>query len=172
VIDQHVAHERILYERLSDPSRRESSEPLLFALTLPLDQRQALVLEEHRALLREMGFGIEPFGDNNYIVRSVPLSLVGKNYEQALRDMVDELSLLSEGGRVHLRREQVAMAAAGRACKAAIKAGKTLSRAEMTHLLADLRRTRNPYTCPHGRPVFLSFEEDEVAALFGEATCG
>jgi DNA mismatch repair protein MutL len=172
VIDQHVAHERILFERLANPQRRESAEPLLFPLTLPLDQRQALVLEEHRELLNEMGFAIEPFGDNNYIVRAVPLSLVGKNYEQALRDMVDELSALSEGGRIHLRREQVAMAAAGRACKAAVKAGKSLSRAEMIRLLADLRQTRNPYTCPHGRPIFLTFDEDEIAALFGGPPCG
>jgi DNA mismatch repair protein MutL len=172
VIDQHVAHERILFERLANPQRRESAEPLLFPLTLPLDQRQALVLEEHRELLNEMGFAIEPFGDNNYIVRAVPLSLVGKNYEQALRDMVDELSALSEGGRIHLRREQVAMAAAGRACKAAVKAGMTLSRAEMTRLLADLRQTRNPYTCPHGRPIFLTFDEDEIASLFGGPPCG
>jgi DNA mismatch repair protein MutL len=119
-----------------------------------------------------MGFAIEPFGDNNYIVRAVPLSLVGKNYEQALRDMVDELSALSEGGRIHLRREQVAMAAAGRACKAAVKAGKSLSRAEMIRLLADLRQTRNPYTCPHGRPIFLTFDEDEIAGLFGGPPCG
>jgi DNA mismatch repair protein MutL len=172
VIDQHVAHERILFERLANPQRRESAEPLLFPLTLPLDQRQALVLEEHRELLNEMGFAIEPFGDNNYIVRAVPLSLVGKNYEQALRDMVDELSALSEGGRIHLRREQVAMAAAGRACKAAVKAGKSLSRAEMIRLLADLRQTRNPYTCPHGRPIFLTFDEDEIAGLFGGPPCG
>jgi DNA mismatch repair protein MutL len=172
IVDQHVAHERILFERLADPARRETAEPLLFPLTLPLDQRQALVLEEHRGVLGEMGFVIEPFGDNNYIVRAVPISLVGKNYEQALRDMIDEMSALSEGGRVHLRREQVAMAAAGRACKAALKAGKGLSHAEMTRLLADLRHAHNPYTCPHGRPIFLQFNEEEIATLFGELTCG
>lgn len=172
IVDQHVAHERILFERLADPAGRESAEPLLLPLTLPLDQRQALVLEDHRGLLGEMGFVIEPFGDNSYLVRAVPISLVGKNYEQVLRDMVDEMSALSEGGRVHLQREQVAMAAAGRACKAALKAGKTLSDAEMARLLADLSQTRNPYTCPHGRPIFLTFDEKEIAALFGETACG
>jgi DNA mismatch repair protein MutL len=84
---------------------------------------------------------------------------------------VDELTDLSRGGQVRLRKEEVAAAAAGRSCKRAVKAGHRLSMQEMQRLLDELRATANPYTCPHGRPVFLTFEEDEIARRFG-TTCG
>jgi DNA mismatch repair protein MutL len=173
VLDQHVAHERILFDRLTDPNRPEAepAEPLLIPLTLQLDSRQALVLEEYRTALGEMGYEIEPFGKDSFVVRAIPRSLLGRNYEQALRDTVDELTELSQGGRVQLRREQLAMAAAGRACKAAMKAGQPLSLEEMQRLITDLAASRNPFTCPHGRPVFLTFAPEEIARLFGEGSC-
>jgi DNA mismatch repair protein MutL len=173
ILDQHVAHERILFDRLTDPDRpeAEAAEPLLIPLTLQLDSRQALVLEEYRTALGEMGYEIEPFGKDSFVVRSIPHSLLGRNYEQALRDTVDELAELSQGGRLQLRREQLAMAAAGRACKAAMKAGQPLSLSEMEQLIADLRASRNPYTCPHGRPIFVAFQPEEIARLFGEGSC-
>jgi DNA mismatch repair protein MutL len=173
ILDQHVAHERILFDRLTDPDRpeAEAAEPLLIPLTLQLESRQALVLEEYRAALGEMGYEIEPFGRDSFVVRSIPHSLLGRNYEQALRDTVDELAELSQGGRLQLRREQLAMAAAGRACKAAMKAGQPLSLPEMEQLITDLRASRNPYTCPHGRPIFVVFQPEEIARLFGEASC-
>jgi DNA mismatch repair protein MutL len=173
ILDQHVAHERILFDRLTDPDRpeAEAAEPLLIPLTLQLDSRQALVLEEYRTALGEMGYEMEPFGRDSFVVRSIPHSLLGRNYEQALRDTVDELAELSQGGRLQLRREQLAMAAAGRACKAAMKAGQPLSLPEMEQLITDLRASRNPYTCPHGRPIFVAFQPEEIAKLFGEGSC-
>jgi DNA mismatch repair protein MutL len=173
ILDQHVAHERILFDRLTSPDRSEaeSPEPLLIPLTLQLAGREALVLEEYRAALGEMGYEIEPFGKGTFVVRAIPRSLLGRNYEQALRDTVDELTELSQGGRLQLRREQLAMAAAGRACKAAMKAGQPLSLEEMDRLITDLRASRNPYTCPHGRPIFVAFEPEEIAKLFGEGSC-
>ncbi|HEU4752302.1 MAG TPA: DNA mismatch repair protein MutL, partial [Armatimonadota bacterium] len=113
-----------------------------------------------------------PFGPGRYALRSVPRSLLGQNYETVFRDLVDELVELSRGGQVKLRKEEVAMAAAGRSCKRAVKAGQKLSAAEMERLLSELREARNPYTCPHGRPVFLTFSEGDVAALFGNRSCG
>ncbi|MGV3722705.1 MAG: hypothetical protein ACO1SX_17520, partial [Actinomycetota bacterium] len=65
-----------------------------------------------------------------------------------------------------------AAAAAGRSCKSAVKAGQTLGQREVEQLLADLRHARNPHTCPHGRPVFLTLDHAEVASLFGGSTCG
>ena len=145
ILDQHVAHERILFDRLTDPNRPEAepAEPLLIPLTLQLGNRETLVLEEYRAASGQMGYDIEPFGKGSFVVRAIPRSLLGRNYEQALRDTVDELTELSQGGRLQLRREQLAMAAAGRACKAAMKAGQPLSLAEMERLLTDLRASRN-----------------------------
>ena len=72
---------------------------------------------------------------------------------------------------IRLRREQLAMPAAGPACKAAMKAGQSLSQEEMERLITDLRASRNPYTCPHGRPIFVAFEPEEIARLFGEMSC-
>jgi DNA mismatch repair protein MutL len=173
ILDQHVAHERILFDRLTDPNRpeAEAAEALLIPLTLQFDNRQSLVLEEYREALGQMGYEIEPFGRDSFVVRAIPHSLLGRNYEQALRDTVDELTELSQGGRLQLRREQLAMAAAGRACKAAMKAGQPLSLEEMQQLITDLRASRNPYTCPHGRPIFVAFEPEEIAKLFGEVRC-
>jgi DNA mismatch repair protein MutL len=172
IIDQHVAHERVLFDQMTAPgAAREPSETLLIPVTLEVDRAHALALDEHLDLLADLGFGVEPFGPNRYRLQRVPRSLVGRNYEAAFRDLADELAERSHGGQVKLRKEEVALAAAGRSCKRAVKAGNRLSQAEMERLLADLRSARNPYTCPHGRPVFLTFEPDDIAALFGSRTC-
>jgi DNA mismatch repair protein MutL len=172
IIDQHVAHERVLFDRMLEPgSVAEPSEALLIPATIDVDRAQAIALDEHREQLAELGFLIEPFGPGRYSLRSVPRTLVGRNYEAVFQDLADELAEQSRGGQVRLRREEVAMAAAGRSCKRAVKAGQKLSPAEMERLLADLGSARNPYTCPHGRPVFLTFDRDEVARLFGGRTC-
>lgn len=174
VIDQHVAHERVLFDRMMDATGgAEPAEPILLPPTLEVDRTQALALEEHRELLAELGFGVEPFGPNQYRLVSVPRSLLGRNYEAVFRDLADELATQSHGGQVKLRKEEVASVAAGRSCKTAVKAGQTLGDAELEQLLRDLRGARNPYTCPHGRPVFLTFAPEEVAALFGSGpSCG
>ncbi|HTE19043.1 MAG TPA: DNA mismatch repair endonuclease MutL, partial [Armatimonadota bacterium] len=115
VIDQHVAHERVLFDRMTATDRmREPAEPLLLPPNLEVDRGQALALEEHRELLGELGFVVEPFGRGRYLLRSVPRSLVGRNYESVFRDLADELAEQSQGWQVRLRREEVAMVAAGR----------------------------------------------------------
>jgi DNA mismatch repair protein MutL len=172
IIDQHVAHERVLFDRMLAPGRvAEASQALLLPAVLDVDRAQALALEEHQDLLEELGFQVEAFGPNRYRLRGVPRSLQGQNYETVLRDLADELAEQSQGGQVRLRKEQVAAAAAGRSCKRAVKAGNKLSAGEMQQLLTDLRSTRNPYTCPHGRPVFLTFDEEEIRQLFGGRSC-
>lgn len=172
VIDQHVAHERILFDRLTANSRvSEPPQPLLINTTLEVDAAQALALEEHREPLARLGFTVEPFGPGRYTLRGVPRALIGRNYETVFRDLADELTEQSQGGRTRLPDEELAAVAAGRSCKRAVKAGQALSRQEIEELLRELRSTRNPYTCPHGRPVFLAYDRRELAALFGRQSC-
>jgi DNA mismatch repair protein MutL len=172
VIDQHVAHERVLFDRLTRGDRiGEVPQPLLLPPVLGLAQAESLALTEHIDLLRELGFGVEAFGPGRFLLRSVPRSLTGRNYEAAFRDLVDELAEQSHGGQIRLRREEVAAAAAGRSCKSAVKAGQALGDTEMTQLLADLASAENPYTCPHGRPVFIQYGPAEIDRLFGPRSC-
>lgn len=168
VIDQHVAHERVLFDRMTASDRvAEASDPLLIPASLQVDRAQSLALAEHADLLAELGFNVEPFGPGTYALRAVPRSLAGRNYETVFRDLVDELTEQSKGGQIRLRREELAMVAAGRSCKSAIKAGRRLTPRDMEWLLGELAKARNPYTCPHGRPVFLTFAPEEISRLFG-----
>jgi DNA mismatch repair protein MutL len=169
VVDQHVAHERVLFDRLIADAERvgEAPQRLLLPPVLRLDVPGAQALQEHLEVLAELGFAVEQCGERAYRLAAVPRSQVGRNYEVAFRDMVEELAESSRGGALRLRKEEVAAAAAGRACKRAVKAGQRLGSAEMSDLLAQLAVSRNPHTCPHGRPVFLAFSEAEVAELFG-----
>jgi DNA mismatch repair protein MutL len=172
IIDQHVAHERILFDRMTAPDARKlRPQPLLVPPTLDVSPAQAQALEEHRELLDELGFSLELFGVGRYRLLAVPEHQLGLNYEQTFRDLADELSERSGGGATRLRREEVATAAAGRSCKRAVKAGQTLSPAEMERLLVELRTTRNPYTCPHGRPVFVLYTPRAIEELFGGDGC-
>jgi DNA mismatch repair protein MutL len=172
VIDQHVAHERVLFDRLTAADGgREPAEPLLFPAHLVLDRARSLALGEHRSLLAELGFEVEATGADGWTLSAVPRSLLGRNYEAVFRDLADELAEQSQGGRVRLRRDEVAAAAAGRSCKSAVKAGRRLDPDEVRRLLADLRAARNPHTCPHGRPVFVTYSPAEIGRLFGSQSC-
>ncbi|MCC6443108.1 MAG: DNA mismatch repair endonuclease MutL [Armatimonadetes bacterium] len=165
IIDQHVAHERVLFDRLMAGMEavRAETQPLLIPLTLKLSHRESPVLEANEKTLEEMGFEIEPFGRDTYVVRAIPLSLVGKDYEQALRAIVDELCEQADSSHLAVRREEVASMVA---CKAAVKAGDALTHEEMAHLLDELRETRNPYTCPHGRPIVIVLSVAELEKRF------
>lgn len=172
IIDQHVAHERVLFDRLTAPgAASEPAEGLLVPITLEVDRPRTLALEDHRELLEELGFVVEPFGPGRFVLRAVPRSLIGRNYERVFHDLADELAEQTQGGQVRLRKEEVAMAAAGRSCKSAVKAGQRLSEPEIERLLEDLRHARNPHTCPHGRPVFLTYDQPEIERLFGTGSC-
>lgn len=172
IIDQHVAHERILFDRMTAPNARKVlPQPLLVPPTLEVSPAQALALEEHQELLGELGFELEAFGPGRFRLLGIPGHQLGVNYEQTFRDMADELAERSQGGAIRLRREEVATAAAGRSCKRAVKAGQKLSPGEMEQLLVELRSTRNPYTCPHGRPVFLAYNQATIHSLFGAESC-
>lgn len=165
IIDQHVAHERVLYEKLTVLRQKQPIpvQHLLTPLVFHLDRRTATLLGEHLQEIQSMGFVIEPFGSDSVVLRGVPAWLGQRNVEAIVRDLLDEISELGIQRRLPLTDETLV---ATTACKMAVKAGDALSHAEMTHLLQELAETENPYLCPHGRPVVLVLSIEELEKRF------
>jgi DNA mismatch repair protein MutL len=164
LIDQHVAHERVLYEQLcyKRGALPIPKQHLLTPETLQLSRRDALLLHEKLPELEAIGFELEPFGVDTYLIRAVPAALKGDPV-QTLRDIVDELVELSVSKRLPVAREQIWITTS---CKLAIKAGDPLSMPEMRKLIEDLARTENPYLCPHGRPITIILTWQEIERKF------
>jgi DNA mismatch repair protein MutL len=164
LIDQHVAHERVLYEQLcyKRGALPIPKQHLLTPETLQLSRRDALLLQEKLPELEAIGFELEPFGVDTYLIRAVPAALKGDPV-QTLRDIVDELVELSVSKRLPVAREQIWVTAS---CKLAVKAGDPLSMPEMRKLIEDLARTENPYLCPHGRPITIILTWQEIERKF------
>jgi DNA mismatch repair protein MutL len=164
LIDQHVAHERVLYEQLcyKRGALPIPKQHLLTPETLQLSRRDALLLHEKLPELEAIGFELEPFGVDTYLIRAVPAALKGDPV-QTLRDIVDELVELSVSKRLPIAREQIWITTS---CKLAVKAGDPLSMPEMRKLIEDLARTENPYLCPHGRPITIILTWQEIERKF------
>jgi DNA mismatch repair protein MutL len=162
LIDQHAAHERIMYEevlRMQDLSWQE----LITPVTLDLSQKEKAIIEDFIPDLEKMGFSISEFGPKSYVVTTVP-SIFGKLEDtDVIHDIISDL--LSTG-RVKEDTERYDLLCSTMACRAAIKAGAVCSTGQMEELIRQLMRCNNPYTCPHGRPTMISFTKDELAKLF------
>ena len=167
LIDQHSAHERILYERLMTRLHGGDAiiQTLLFPLTLHLSPAEADAFEAHRDAFVALGFGIEGFGGQTLVVQSVPMPHHRFDAERALRETLASLA----GDRITstaTRHERLAMTVA---CKAAVKAGDVLSTSEMRSLFADLARTTLPAHDVHGRATIVQLSWDELERRFGRA---
>ncbi|HWA81815.1 MAG TPA: DNA mismatch repair endonuclease MutL, partial [Fimbriimonadaceae bacterium] len=165
IVDQHVAHERILYEYLCGlkGSSAIEKQSLLVPQTLHLDRRSAVLLREKLEEVVRVGFDLEPFGGESYVVRAVPAAIRGKDPLKVLRDLVDELVDSSVTRRLVPTREQIWITSA---CHMAVKAGDPLSHAEMEKLIVDLATTENPYLCPHGRPITITLTTNDLLRKF------
>src|SRR5688572_3451608 len=165
IIDQHVAHERVLFERITErltTGRLESQrllEPLLISLSA--GARQALVARA--ADLERLGFEIEEFGGDTVRLSAYPAVLRAEDCETTLRTLADDLEGLDRGSPVD---EAIKRIAATMACHAAVKANFPLTAEKMTHILDELRRTAYSTICPHGRPVMLRLTRREVEKNF------
>ncbi|MBI4232845.1 MAG: DNA mismatch repair endonuclease MutL [Chloroflexi bacterium] len=162
LVDQHAAHERVLYERLREASLRQAAETqgVLAPEAVELTPQQAQVLGSQAELLRRYGWDMEPFGERTYLIRAVPAVLQGRSPGQALLDLLD--ALLQETGTGELEEQLVASLA----CHAAVRAGETLAAEEMAELLRLLERAREPYTCPHGRPTVVHLSASHLEREF------
>jgi DNA mismatch repair protein MutL len=150
-VDQHVAHERVLFERLEAELHAGAlaSQELPFPETLELPPGQQGLLAEWAATLERLGFALEGFGGGTSLVRAVPALLARREPRRLITRMLDELAGPGKEGEAPLLDRALAFVA----CRAAIKAPAPLEREEMRRLLADLSVTRTPFFCPHGRPI-------------------
>lgn len=164
IIDQHAAHEKVLYEKLyasyraHTPSAQYLEPPLILTLSI----KEETALKEHLDSFKAFGFEIEAFGGNDYAVRAVPMELYGFNARDIIIEMIDQLS--SETGR--LSDEMIADHLATAACKAAVKGNHRLSFKEADALIDLLLKAENPYTCPHGRPTIIAMSKYELEKKF------
>jgi len=164
LIDQHAAHERVLFERfMKQRSAQIPSQVLLEPVTIHLPPAGAQLLLQQLETLAAIGFQIEPFGPNTFRVRAIPSLLVGADPQAAVRAVVEDF----EEDETPLQAEVEARLIA-RVCKrAAVKAGQLLSTEEQRALLAELETCRSPRTCPHGRPTMIHLSVDLLERQFG-----
>lgn len=163
VIDQHVAHERVLYEqaKASFQKNQRPVQQLLFPQTIDLSPADYAALMEILPYLEKLGFLLKGFGGNTVVVEGVPSGLKIGNENKILVDILDEYKK-NEGSEVDIQ-ERVAKSFA---CRSAIMAGDKLTVTEMTSLIDQLFASENPYFCPHGRPVMLTFSLEELDKRF------
>lgn len=164
LIDQHAAHERILYDQLSRGSRVASSQSLLIPETIELSVGETMALMSNLDNLRGIGFEIAEFGGNSFIVRAVPAISAKIPVKQLLLDIVTELLETGGSTQLEVKRENIRKLVA---CHSAIKAGDPQTSQEMAGLIKDLYATENPLTCPHGRPTMVRITPEELAKRFG-----
>jgi DNA mismatch repair protein MutL len=165
LIDQHAAHERVLFEKLmvQHEKRNIPSQALLEPVSVTLPPAQAALLGEQLKLLNHFGFQVEPFGPNTFQVRAMPTLFSGSDATSALRALVEDF----EEDETPLQEELEARIAA-RVCKRmAVKAGQALSTDEQHALLIDLENCDSPRTCPHGRPTMIHLSVDMLERQFG-----
>ena len=165
LIDQHAAHERVLYDEMmaQQSSMAVVSQRLLNPLLLELNVGQAAVLEAELDALTKVGFELEPFGGHSFRLLAVPEVLAAENLQDAFLDMLGEMA---EGALPMARHthERIAIIVCKRA---SIKGGQTLSHPEMEALIRSLEKSQSPRTCPHGRPTMLHLSAYQLAREFG-----
>ena len=164
IIDQHAAHEKVLYEKLM--RRFKENKPMVQfvhpPLILTLSMTEIDLLQKHMDDFKTMGFEFESFGGKEYALRGVPSDLYGLTGKEMVIELLDELS----GESSRLRADAVADRIATMACKAAVKGNMRISSKEADALIEELLQAENPYTCPHGRPTIISMTKTELEKKF------
>jgi DNA mismatch repair protein MutL len=163
LIDQHAAHERVLYEECLATEMEKPVQCLLLPVTLELDYREVAILSERIIWFNEAGFLIEHFGGNTFLLRGVPPHFPESQAKEFLLDMLD---YFQERGPGASRIEFFNHLASAIACRNAVKAGERLTQSSMEALLDRLARTENPFTCPHGRPTIINLSYEDLEKRF------
>jgi DNA mismatch repair protein MutL len=166
LIDQHAAHERILFERLTEDFSRGSirKQSLLLPDTIELSLDEAKVTEEHLLELERLGFEVEPSGDRSFWIKSVPEFLAAGEPIQTLKEMIGQISSWGKGADLRRPFDPLLQILA---CRGAVQASQTMNQEEATALLAELQTCTLPSHCPHGRPTLLKITLSDLEKMFG-----
>jgi DNA mismatch repair protein MutL len=165
IIDQHAAHERVLFEKLQDQygAGNIPVQHLLIPLQMELGPAQSILCSEYLPDIRRIGVIIEDFGNGTFVIKAVPSLLAGADYKGLILDILDEINAHGKSRTLHDFQDEVLSVMA---CHPAIKVHRKLDMREMEHLLADLFKCRMPHTCPHGRPTIVRFSIAGVGKMF------
>ncbi|MBD3379274.1 MAG: hypothetical protein GF408_02310, partial [Candidatus Omnitrophica bacterium] len=166
VVDQHAAHERVMFEffsRAADEAPVETQN-LLLPERIELSAPEALLMEKVVSRFAALGFGIEHFGERSYVIQSIPAVLEAKDIKRVVYDILGDLASL-DLKKTDILEEMIKLAS----CKAAVKSGDRLSFDEMSSLLDQLDKCELPFTCPHGRPTVIDIKPDELEKRFRRA---
>ena len=157
IVDQHIAEERYIYEKLRD-EKEVISQMLFISDILTVSTTEAELIKENISKFERFGYGIEFTSDTELIFRKVPQMLANVNPKEILSDILEHIE-----GDIDNLEEKILITTS---CKAAVKAGQKLSTWQMQEIIKKWRTTKMPYTCPHGRPICKSFEHKEIAKYF------
>ena len=164
IIDQHAAHEKVLYERtMKSLAKKEfTSQSIYPPVLLTLNMQEEELLKKYMDYFKTLGFEIEPFGGKEYSVTAVPGNLFGLDGKQLMVEILDSLASFHGNEKPDMITEKIA----SMSCKAAVKGNQKLSRAEVEKLIDELLTLENPYHCPHGRPTIISMSKYELEKKF------
>ncbi len=164
MIDQHAAHEKILYEKIMAEYKKKeyASQMISPPIILSPSMQEEILLKKYMPRFTELGFEIEAFGGRDYAVSALPLDLYGLDGKEFLTGLIDELDAAGDNEAPEVITGRIATAA----CKAAVKGNHRMSRAEAVQMIDDLMKLENPYFCPHGRPVIIAMTKQEIEKKF------
>ena len=166
LVDQHAAHERVLFEKILAQRSQQKIEVqgLLEPVNIELSPKQEEALKTKRELLHEFGFSLESFGARSYLLKAVPAIMKQGDLAEAVRTLLDSLTTEEEPSK---REEKIAQSVA---CHSAVRAGQSLTAEEMRELIKQLEQTTQPRTCPHGRPTTIHLSSRQLEREFGRTT--
>ena len=165
IIDQHAAHEKIIYEQLIKTleNKTKQTQNLLSPKVLELSLKEKVMIEKYIKILKYIGFSIEEFGGNSYIIKSVPVVMGRLESTEIIHEIIEDLTTLGIVRETSILKEKIAQIVA---CHSAVRGGDVLTFAQMNDLIKQLRNANNPFNCPHGRPSMIVLSKKELEKKF------
>jgi len=165
LIDQHVAHERILYEEFKKlmNEKKITMQHLLLPLPVEVSPTQKILIQEYNDMLQELGFILEPFGGNTFLLKAIPYFIKNADLTEMIIKIIDDFQNAVKDKQ---KEELVENLIASVACRAAIKINMSLNREKMEYIVEELMKTSTPQVCPHGRPIIMKITDYQIDKNF------